>query len=217
MAQDNAHEALRRLLADGPPAEAEPTEEEWAAHMDRIAARALWEPVPLTDAEKAESLARILDAVDNASPQERARLAAEVDAAVRELYPAADPESGATFPWMRVTDLDQVKPGDWVLMVTSQPGAPSERSYLRALGPLGHSDAVAFTRHGRGIPFGERVVGVMPEHLAPVTAPPREGQYWLYRALERPASGIPGTWCDGLDDNGDNCGKSLFHEGSCRH
>jgi hypothetical protein len=110
--------------------------------------------------------------------------------------------------WERVTDLAVLDAGQWVRMLTPVPGGDAEVSYLRVVGDLGHSDAVALTRHGRNIPFNERVVGVHPGHL-------EERQLW--RSLEQPASGIPGTWCDGLDDAGDHCGKSLLHEGSCRH
>lgn len=38
-------------------------------------------------------------------------------------------------------------------------------------------------------------------------------------SVDRVASprGIPGTWCDGFDSNGDRCGLSLHHEGRCLH
>jgi hypothetical protein len=109
--------------------------------------------------------------------------------------------------WERVTDLTTLEQGQWMRMVTPAADGP-EVSYLRVVGELGHSDAVALTRHGRYIPFRERMVGVHPGHL-------EERELW--RALEHPGSGIPGTWCDGFDGSGDYCGKSLLHDGPCSH
>ncbi|MER5615969.1 hypothetical protein [Streptomyces sp. NPDC002215] len=39
----------------------------------------------------------------------------------------------------------------------------------------------------------------------------------VHRATTQPPHGIPGTWCDSYDSNGDTCGRSLHHYGDCRH
>lgn len=111
---------------------------------------------------------------------------------------------GLTFE--RVTGLDVLVAGDWLCVRDGE----DRIQYLTALRPEKHPqgrDGFRCTRLGRNIaPEGRQVLLTDPTYDL--------GTVW--RATERRPSGIPGTWCDGYDGNGDNCGRSLLHAGPCR-
>lgn len=54
--------------------------------------------------------------------------------------------------------------------------------------------------------------GVFPDRLVSMLSGARPVLAWFEESL--PAE-IPGTYCDGLDDHGDHCGKSMHHRGNC--
>ncbi|MDX3694971.1 hypothetical protein PV726_32460 [Streptomyces europaeiscabiei] len=109
----------------------------------------------------------------------------------------------------RVTDLRTLARGDWLRHTRPLHGADTITTHLSVLEPFGEHesrDGVLCRVSGRGLHWTTLLL-----ETAHVVA----GQVW--RATEQPSHGIPGSWCDGLDDNGDPCGRSLHRQGDCRH
>lgn len=111
----------------------------------------------------------------------------------------------------RVTDPRALSPGQWLRFTKPLGDTGTMTLYLTVIEPVGrHADdaGVLCRRHGR-------VLMPTEQHIL-LTKPVIElGQ--VYRATTQPPHGIPGTWCDGYDSNGDSCGLSLHHHGDCRH
>jgi hypothetical protein len=109
-----------------------------------------------------------------------------------------------------VEDLRTLVRGDWLrtnLLAPLRPGY----AYLTVSKAFGHHtdrSGVLCYRHGRYVPDAERIV---------LLEPPRIMGSQVWRALDHPELGIPGTWCDGFDSGDERCGKSLLHKGDCRH
>lgn len=108
-----------------------------------------------------------------------------------------------SFQYEQVTALSGVDREDWLLVNYGVIGE-FKPHYLTPIAPDGSE--ILCRRHGRNI--GHPLVKL---DQGTVDA----GRVW--RAVERPSSGIPGTWCDGLDDNEEHCGFSLMHKKKCRH
>jgi hypothetical protein len=109
----------------------------------------------------------------------------------------------------RVTDLRTLAQGDWLRHTRPLYGTDTITAHLTVLKPFGeHESPEGVLCHVSGR-------GLHPTTLLLETAHVVGGQVW--RATEQPEHGIPGSWCDGLDDNDDPCGRSLHHKGDCRH
>lgn len=110
------------------------------------------------------------------------------------------------FAYERVDDLTWLVPGDWLLATPGEDGSGSSE-HLTVIATEGQ-DGFLLRRHGRQVPDDDSTV-VVTHPLHDV------GQLW--RATRKPESGIPGTWCEDFDSNGDHCGLSLHHTRDCRH
>lgn len=102
-------------------------------------------------------------------------------------------------PIQKIMDL---QPGDWLIVNFGVIGE-WKPFYLTVIGPTEYG--LGCHRHGRN------TAARMTLDQGAVDA----GRVW--RASTQPDSGLPGTWCDGLDDDGENCGRSLLHKGRHWH
>ncbi|MGW3929834.1 hypothetical protein ACWECC_17270 [Streptomyces microflavus] len=113
----------------------------------------------------------------------------------------------AGISYERVANLHTLSPGEWLRFTPSSGDTGTTTQHLTVIGPHGQH-GVMCRRHGRALMPAE-------QHIV-LTKPVIElGQ--VHRAMTQPQHGIPGTWCDSYDSNGDNCGRSLHHRGICRH
>jgi hypothetical protein len=104
----------------------------------------------------------------------------------------------------RVGDVATLTVGDWI-------HSTATTEYLTVLRLHATQDGRSGTlciRHGRQVTGANRLT-ILTQETADA------GHAW--RATEQTANGIPGTWCDQLDDNSEWCGYSLNHTGPCRH
>ncbi|MCX4681653.1 hypothetical protein OG413_41365 [Streptomyces sp. NBC_01433] len=117
----------------------------------------------------------------------------------------------AGLDYERVTDPRALSPGQWLRFTKPLGDTDTMTLHLTVIEPVGrHADGtgVLCRRHGRALMPTE-------QHIV-LTKPVIElGQ--VYRATTQPPRGIPGTWCDSYDGNGDHCGLSLHHHKNCRH
>jgi hypothetical protein len=100
------------------------------------------------------------------------------------------------------------------IVLRTADGHPDAGRIMTVLAPYGRHDAwggregVLVCRHGRDVHNADNVAVLDAEAFTSGT---------VLLAVDVPASGVPGTWCDGYDDAGDHCGRSLLHTGDCWH
>ncbi|WP_228983427.1 hypothetical protein [Streptomyces sp. DH12] len=109
----------------------------------------------------------------------------------------------------RVTNLRDLKPGEWLRKVTPQGGSSDaitvHLTVVRPYADQPEAGGVLCLRHGRDV--------LPTAALITLDQPAPGGDIW--RATQQPRFGIPGTSCDGYDGNGNRCGLSLHHTRPC--